>query len=114
MKKILLAPFLFLLTTIAFAQTCLVNADIVYMYTNAVSDRIILTKIDKSVCCFRLEPEDIVELTNQGIPEKIVNRMIYVMQRRNVQPVYNVPVAIMRPRIQVRYRAPRIRIMGHF
>ncbi|WP_026632744.1 hypothetical protein [Dyadobacter alkalitolerans] len=114
MKKLLLTPFLVFFATIAFAQNCLVNADIIYMHTNAVSDRVILTKINKSVCCFRMEPGDIVELTNQGVPERIVNRMIYVMQRRNVQPVYYTPVVYTRPRVQIRYRAPRIGIMGNF
>jgi len=113
MKSIFLFSFFLFLALDSSAQSCLMNADIYFMYRNEVSDRIILNKIQSSDCCFSVSPADIVDLTREGISEAIINKMIYVMERRNAQQKYY-NRAVVRPRVLMRYRTPRIHIRGNF
>jgi hypothetical protein len=77
--------------------------EIVAMTRNGVSDTIIINEIRQSGSTYRLTPDDIIWLKQQGVGDAVVAEM----QRR---PVYAAPVTYVRPRYVVIEEPPPVSV----
>ena len=58
-------------------RRCLQNSHITYMIKNKVSTDVILSSINNNCChCFETDPQSLVALIEQGVPNIVTKRMI--------------------------------------